>query len=346
MDAVHGAAGADDGVEAEDGLVGVVGGEALDEVDLGTDGDHRTGRGGFDGLLDVVGGACLIGGIHDLHGALGVDDDSDAGVSLACVRDLVNGEALMDRAEAVPEDDLRVFELGGRVAAEGFAGVPERHLLERDAHGLGGVAAEVLVRKKEDTLAALEGPAEHGRGVGGGADDAAVLAAEALQGGGAVHVGDRDDWLAAACVGGGAEHIVNFVPGGLDGVQVGHVGHRAAGGEVGEDDGLVGAGEHVGGFGHEVDAAEDDSLRPGTSTRGVSELEAVAEEVGVLHDLVALVEVAEDDDAVAEGVLGSADAEVELPGGGVAVLGGKHTLARGVRGDDVEGGGAGAVGGG
>ena len=38
----------------------------------------------------------------------------------------------------------------------------------------------------------------------------------------------------------------------------GHVGHRAAGVQVGEDDPLVVAGEHVGGLGHEVHAAEDD----------------------------------------------------------------------------------------
>jgi hypothetical protein len=54
-----------------------------------------------------------------------------------------------------------------------------------------------------------------------------------------------------------------------DGVEVGHVGHGAAGGEVGEDDGLVGTGEHVGGFGHEVDAAEDDGLGVGAREGGL-----------------------------------------------------------------------------
>ena len=44
----------------------------------------------------------------------------------------------------------------------------------------------------------------------------------------------------------------------LDLVEVGHVGHRAAGVEVGEDHLLVVAGEDVGRLGHEVHAAEDD----------------------------------------------------------------------------------------
>ena len=50
----------------------------------------------------------------------------------------------------------------------------------------------------------------------------------------------------------------------LDLVEVGHVGHRAAGVQVGEDHLLVVAGEDVGRLGHEVHAAEDDvvGLRP------------------------------------------------------------------------------------
>ena len=49
-----------------------------------------------------------------------------------------------------------------------------------------------------------------------------------------------------------------LLPGLLDRVDVGHVGHRAAGVQVGQDDLLVVAGEHVGGLGHEVHAAEHD----------------------------------------------------------------------------------------
>ena len=48
------------------------------------------------------------------------------------------------------------------------------------------------------------------------------------------------------------------LPGLLDLVDVGHVGHRAAGVEVGEDHLLVVAGEDVGRLGHEVHAAEHD----------------------------------------------------------------------------------------
>ena len=187
----------------------------------------------------------------------------DAGVTLAGHGDLVDGEAFVDGAEAVPEEDAGVAERFGGVAADGLVGIPDGHLGEGDAHGLGGVAAEVLVGEEEDALAAFEGPLEDLGGVGGGADDAAMLAAEAFEGGGGVHVGDGDDLLAAVGREVGAEDVVELFPAVGDGVEVGHVGHGAAGGEVGEDDGLVGAGEHVGGLGHEVDAAEDDGFGVG-----------------------------------------------------------------------------------
>jgi hypothetical protein len=203
----------------------------------------------------------------------------------------------------------------------------------------------MLVGEEEDALAAGEGPVEDLGGVGGGADDSAVGAAEGFEGGGGVHVGDGDDGLAAVGGGVGAEDFFELLPAVGYGVEVGHVGHGAAGGEVGEDDGLAGAGEDVGGLGHEVDAAEDDGFGVRTGEGGVGELEGVADEVGVLDDFVALIEVAEDDELVAEGVFCGADAEVELGGGGIAVLGGKAGLAWGGGGDVVGHGGAGAVGG-
>ena len=75
---------------------------------------------------------------------------------------------------------------------------------------------------------------------------------------------------------------------------------------------LLGTRQDVGGLGHEVHAAEHDRLGVGHRQRGVGELERVAHEVGVLDDLVALVEVPEDHELAAERLLGSADARVQL----------------------------------
>ena len=90
------------------------------------------------------------------------------------------------------------------------------------------------------------------------------------------------------------------VPALLDLVDVGHVGHRAAGVEVGEDHPLVVAGEDVGRLGHEVHAAEHDVGGLVVVGGEAGELERVAAGVGPLDDLVALVVVAEDQEPVAE----------------------------------------------
>ena len=119
------------------------------------------------------------------------------------------------------------------------------------AHGEAGVATEVLVREEEHLVALGERPLEDLACVRRRADRTALATDERLQRGGGVHVGDRHD---ALDVDDALEHLPRL----LDLIDVGHVGHRAAGVEVGEDHLLVVAGEDVGRLGHEVHAAEDD----------------------------------------------------------------------------------------
>ena len=98
--------------------------------------------------------------------------------------------------------------------------------------------------------------------------------------------------------------VLQHLPALLDLVEGRHVGHRAAGGEVGQHHLLVVGGEDVGGLGHEVHAAEHDVVGLGALGGLLRELERVAGDVGELDDLVALVVVAEDEDLRAELVLG------------------------------------------
>ena len=104
----------------------------------------------------------------------------------------------------------------------------------------------------------------------------------------------------------------NALPALLDLVDVGHVGHRAAGVEVGEDDPLVRAGEHVGRLGHEVDAAEHDVGGLVVVRREAGQLEGVTAGIRPLDDFVALVVVPEDQEPVAQLGLGRRDPTVEL----------------------------------
>src|SRR5699024_10171463 len=113
VDAVHGRAGAHHRVEAEDGVLRVRGGEALDQVDLGADREGRGLRRVLDRAADVVGGAGFGGRVDHGHGAFGVDDDAHVGVFGAGLVDLGGGEALVHGAEAVPQHHLRVVEVLG-----------------------------------------------------------------------------------------------------------------------------------------------------------------------------------------------------------------------------------------
>ena len=62
-----------------------------------------------------------------------------------------------------------------------------------------------------------------------------------------------------------------LLPGLLHLVDVGHVGHGAAGVEVGQEHLLVVPGQDVGRLGHEVHAAEDDELGLGAGRPPVRE---------------------------------------------------------------------------
>ena len=166
----------------------------------------------------------------------------------------------------------------------------------------------MLVGHEQDPVAPRQGPGEDGGGVGGGAAGAAVAPDEGLDRRRGVHVGDGDDPLHVDDSGEG-------VPALLDLLEVGHVGHGAAGVQVGQDDPLVGPGEHVGRLGHEVHAAEDDVGGPVVLGGVAGELEGVAPGIGPADHLVALVVVAEDEKSPPQRVFGGGDPALQLLGG-------------------------------
>ena len=133
-------------------------------------------------------------------------------------------------------------------------------------------------------------PAQRRRRIRRGADDAAVLAAERLHRRRRVDVGDGNDSRYA--------HLREIVPAHLELFDVGHVGHRTAGGEVRQDHLLMVGAEHVGALRHEMHAAEDDVVGVGMPADLAGELERVAGVVGELDHLVALIVVSQDDEAL------------------------------------------------
>src|SRR5205823_12277810 len=142
-----------------------------------------------------------------------------------------------------------------------------------------------------------------GRGVGAGADRATLLSGECLDRRSGVHVRDGNDFADVHDRG-------KFAPAGLHLADVGHVGHGAAGIQVGKHNDLVRAAENVCAFRHEMNAAEHDVA--GISFSSLKrELEGIAAKIGELDDLVALVVVTEDNDILAQTRFGSGDTVVQ-----------------------------------
>ena len=149
------------------------------------------------------------------------------------------------------------------------------------------------------------------------------LADERLDGRRRVDVGDRND--------AGDADAGQFLPAGLELVDRRHVGHRAAGREVRQDDLLVRRRKHVGALGHEMHAAEHDEL--GFRMRGglARQAERIAGVVGEPDHLVALVVMTENHQPAAERRLRRRDPPVELGVGQAEIPLGKRLALRDLR---------------
>src|SRR5882762_2589214 len=142
--AEHRGADANAGIERDDFVVLQFLAEAVDEVDFSANGPLGAGGRSLDSFDDALGRTDLIGGLCDFEAAFGMRDDANARMLAADARDLLRREALVHGAIALPEDHARVVNRFRRVSAKFLVGIPNDHLVERNAHAKTGVAAEVL----------------------------------------------------------------------------------------------------------------------------------------------------------------------------------------------------------
>ena len=160
-------------------------------------------------------------------------------------------------------------------------------------------------RSPRPGLLAIQGPGQHGLGVGRGADRTPVAPHERLQGGGRVHVGDRDEAV-------DVDHPSQLVPGLLHLVDVRHVRHGATGIEIGQQHLLVVTRQHIGRLRHEVHPAEHDERGLGLPGGDPGEPEGVTPGVGPAHHLVPLVVVPQNEHTGSERGLGRTDHRGQL----------------------------------
>src|SRR5437879_12412734 len=102
-------------------------------------------------------------------------NDADAGMLVADACHLLRGEALAYGTIALPQDDARIAHRFRTVPAEFLVRVPDNHLLERNAHAIAGVAADVLVGKEEKFFAGFESPRQNRDAVGSGENGYVVV---------------------------------------------------------------------------------------------------------------------------------------------------------------------------
>ena len=210
----------------------------------------------------------------------------------------------MDRAVPAPQDEGGPLDLLWAVAAQRQMRVPHHHVVQAVAELERRVAPQVLIREEEHLTPTLQRPRQHRRRVGRRADRPVVLTAERLQRSRRVHVGDRDDLV--------LRHLIQAGPARQHVVGGSHVGHRAAGGHVRQNDRLLRFAQNVRALGHEVDAAENDVAHILARGRLLRQLERVPPKVGIHHDLIALVVVAQHDKLCPELLPRSGDAFVQL----------------------------------
>ena len=222
-------------------------------MDFRADSPDRSRRTVGDRVDDVLRAAAVVGGLDNIPRHFGVHDDPDPWMSSANCLDLLDRKTGVDGTVSLPEDHPRTLDLIWIETSENLIRIPHDHLVEGNTQLVGRVAAQMLIREEQDFFAARQRPFERRGGVGGRADRATVLADERFDRRCRVDVGDGHD---AA-----DPHLREVVPACFELIRIRHVGHRAAGSQVGKDHLLVRRGQYVSALRHEMDAAKHDVVR-------------------------------------------------------------------------------------
>ena len=268
--------------------------ETVDQVELGANGPLGAWWRFLHAADDIGSGTSLVGQVHDLHRALGVDDDPNVWLPLPPGRHVLWQEALVDSTPAAPEQDAGLLQGSRLVTARGATGVPQQHLLQRNTHPLGRVASQVLIGKEEDAGSAVKRPREGCLRVRRGTDQPSVPPTEPLQVGGGIDVGYRHHLTFDV------HHLTQLCPRPLHILQAGHSSQRTASFQVGYEHSLSRLGQYGSRLGHKVDATKDDVLGVTTIGGVAGQLERVAPKVSELDDLLLLVVVAQNHQLVAQ----------------------------------------------
>ena len=238
----------------------------------------------------------------------GVHNDCDLRMLLAEVINVRRLKHLVHAAVPLPENQLGSLNGLHRVAATRHVGIPDDHLLAWDAHFVRRVPAQMLVRKKEDFFTPRPAPFDHFASVRRGTGQPAMFAAEGFEDRGRIHVDRRHDRLLHR------HYPTERIPALFHLFNRRHIRHGTTGRHVGKNDRLIGPAQHIGGFRHEVHAAEHHIGPIGTLFSDLGKNQGVATKIGMLNDFIALIIMAENHDLLAERSFGRAGSFEEFFG--------------------------------
>ncbi len=255
VDPEHRGALADRRREKEDFLVGRLALEAIDQIQFGPDRPSRPGRRGTHGLDDELGRSDEVGLVDDILVAFRMDDNLALRILLAKVIHMRRLKHLVHAAMALPEDQLGAFDGVSGIPAVGLIGVPHDHFITGDTHCIRCIAPQVLVGEEQNFLTPGPTPFDHRARIGRRTGNASVFAAKSLEHRRRVHVHGRHDRLLDR------HHTAQRFPALIDLLDRRHVRHRAAGGHIGQNHGLIRPAEDIRRFGHKMHTAEH-NVRP------------------------------------------------------------------------------------
>jgi len=166
----------------------------------------------------------------------------------------------------------------------GIGRVTDENFVIGDAQVVGGVIPQVFVGEEKYALGTLETPGKGLVSVGGRANQPAVVTDKSLQRSRGIHIGNRNRICAA-----------DMLPGISHSINRGHVGHRTAGVQVGQEDTLTGAAQDAGGFGHKMHPTKDDILGLFFFGGTAGEIIGITDNIPQSHDFLTLVVMGQDD---------------------------------------------------
>src|SRR5258708_7253653 len=275
-------------------------------MDLRSHGKLCAARRVFDYFDQTLRGADSVSFLADLKPAFRMHDDLNVRIPGANFVYVLGQESLMNGAMALPKNHACPAQPLGRDATHDHERVPDHALVQGNAHGKRGVAAKVLVRKKQELLVAFKGPAKRCRRVGRSANHSSALAAKRFDSGGGLHLGQR---------GFGPALLVwevpkrGVVPAAFDPSKTPPLPPSAPPRATSPQDHPSLVSEEIRALGHEVDTAEDNVFR--VSARALlGKFVGITTKVGEANDLVALVVMAKDESAGSEHTTRRRDAGV------------------------------------